>query len=154
MSVMARSCLVLAVVLGACASSSPAVIPFRGMPPAQILLVPTVGMSVDPVLVSAFDRNLRPAIERRGYRIVPIEVARRMLDDLDWTREQDSVESLPVTRLREQFGVEAVLVTELTELGDSGFVSGTVRATWRVYEAVSGDLLWETELVGNGGAQI
>lgn len=140
--------LLIPVLPGACAFGVPEVVPLTGSAPDGVMLAPAVGDGIDIETLARFDVAVREAIERRGYATIPVEVARRMLEDVGWSASRDGFDALPIARLGEQFGVDAVLTTAVAGLQSLGYAEGTLRVEWTL-RSRDGAVLWSGRRVGS-----
>ena len=130
--------------IAACTAPPPEVTPLSGPAPANILLVPAIRGGGDRSVVAALDATLHGAMVERGYYAIPVEVALRILDALNWSPDRNGVGELPLETLRRRFGVESVLTTDVRTWGRSAGVDdpGRYEVAWRLIGTENGEELW------------
>jgi hypothetical protein len=140
--------------LAACVAPAPPVAPLSGPPPANLLVVPAVVHAGGRQLMASLDAGVHAPLVERGYYAVPVEVALEVLDALGWSAERDPLSALPLDRLRADYGIAAVLTTEVEAWG-FGAVRGDGRidVTWQLVPTDGGAVLWSRREHGDVRAQ-
>lgn len=145
-------CRLLAALTGACllliGCAAPKAVDYtalRNAKPASILVLPPVNESVDiKATPSVYAQTSRPLAEA-GYYVMPVALVHETFRQNGLTQPED-IHAVPLGRLREIFGADAVLYITITRFGTSYKIVSSetvVEARARLVDARSGDLLWE-----------
>ncbi len=118
---------------------------FRKAKPASILVLPPVNESVDiKAMPSMYAQTSRPLAEA-GYYVMPVALVQETFQQNGLTQPED-MHAVPLARLREIFGADAVLYIKIHRFGTSYKIIASetvVEAEARLVDARSGDMLWE-----------
>lgn len=118
---------------------------FRKAKPASILVLPPVNESVDiKATPSMYAQTSRPLAEA-GYYVMPVALVQETFQQNGLTQPEDT-HAVPLARLREIFGADAVLYIKIRRFGTSYKIIASetvVEAQARLVDARSGDMLWE-----------
>ncbi|WP_159991302.1 DUF799 domain-containing protein [Pelistega ratti] len=132
--------------LTACASNRQAYdyTAFQTSNPASILVLPPINESPDVAASNSVLTNTVYPLAESGYYVFPVEVVKQAFrhNGLDVPND---IHAIPLDKLQEVFGTDAVLYITVTEYGTSYRVvqSGTdVAANARLVDARTGATLW------------
>lgn len=118
---------------------------FRNARPASILVLPPVNESVDvKATPSVYAQTSRPLAEA-GYYVMPVALVNETFHQNGLTQPED-IHAVPLGKLREIFGADAVLYVTITRFGTSYKIVASetvVEAQARLVDSRSGELLWE-----------
>jgi hypothetical protein len=118
---------------------------FRKAKPASILVLPPVNESVDiKATPSMYAQTSRPLAEA-GYYVMPVALVQETFQQNGLTQPED-MHAVPLARLREIFGADAVLYIKIHRFGTSYKIIASetvVEAEARLVDARSGDMLWK-----------
>lgn len=106
-----RAAGLIAVTLGLAACQSvPEVVPFRGIAPARILVVPTL-RGGERESLATLDSAFADAIANRGYDVVVGDAAASKLEELGWDRRVGGIHAVPLAQLAERHAIDAIWST-------------------------------------------
>ena len=92
-------------------------------------------------------------VAEAGYYVVPVAVMDEAFKQNGLTTPTD-IEMAPAAKLREIFGADAALYTKVTQYGSVYQVinsSTVVRASSKLVDLRTGDVLWQGSAVATGG---
>ena len=136
----------LGLLLGGCAAPKAVdYTAFRNARPASILVLPPVNETVDiKATPSVYAQTSRPLAEA-GYYVMPVALVHETFRENGLTQPED-IHALPLPKLREIFGADAVLYMTIKRFGTTYVVVASdtvVEAQARLVDARTGVLLWE-----------
>lgn len=135
-----------AVVVSGCATQAPIDhTALRKARPASILVLPPINQTVDvQASPSVFAQTSRPLAES-GYYVMPVALVDETFRQNGLT-QPDDIHAVPLKKLREIFGADAVLYMTIKRYGTSYLVvtsETVVEAQAKLVDARTGDTLWE-----------
>lgn len=156
-----RAALLLAFagMLGGCASSpsgSYDYSAFFAAAPRSILILPPVNNTMVEHASYAYLSTLTQPLVEQGYYVLPVELVDRVLKENGLDLPED-MHQIPLARVIEVFGADAVLYVTVTEYGSTYRVvaqSSNVVARLRLIDARSGELLWDALAVASSGTSV
>lgn len=139
---LAGSCLLLS----ACAA--PRVVDytaFRAAKPASILVLPPINETVEvQATTSVYAQTSQPLAEA-GYYVLPVALVNESFHQNGLTEAED-IHAVPLDKLRDTFGADAVLYMTIKRYGSSYKILSSetvVQAQARLVDARTGTQLWE-----------
>lgn len=137
----------LATVLAGCAGTTDHDAFFRAHLPRSILVLPPLNDSSDPAASLTYLSVVTRPIAERGFYVYPVAVVAEFLKQNGMPTPGEMHQIRP-QKFREILGADAVLYLHITDWGSSfQVISATERVgvTARLFDAASGDLLWQAE---------
>jgi len=147
--------LVVAVLLAACAGPKRQAMDytaFRNAKPGSILVLPPVNDTSDVNATSGMLSQMTMPLAESGYYVMPVAEVTETFRQNGITLPAD-MQEVPLAKLREIFGADAVLYTKVTQYGSVYQVvdSNTyVSASAKLVSLTSGDVLWQGTASANG----
>jgi len=140
----------LALLLSGCATPTKAgydYSEYRQARPLSILVLPPLNSSVDVAASDGMLAQVTFPLAESGYYVMPVAVTAETFKQNGLNNPAD-VHGLPIAKLREIFGADAVLYIDVKEYGTSYKVIASytnVKAQAKLVDLRSGKLLWEGE---------
>ncbi len=133
---------------------------FRESQPASILVLPPLNTSVDVAATAAVLSQATLPLAESGYYVIPVAVMEETFKQNGLTTP-DEIHELPVAKLREIFGADAVLYMTVKQYGSSYAVlasSVTVSIDAHLVDLRTGAQLWagskQVVHASNGGGSL
>ncbi len=143
--------------LVACSSTPPApeVLPLEGPAPGLVLCAPAVDHMRAPGVAVTLDALLFPLVSSRGYSSVPVELSQRLLETVGWTFQDPALGVPRLSRLRETYGIDAVLLTDLVRWIHAGGKPDRYEfeLRWSLVDTADGAVIWSFTERGVTGFQ-
>lgn len=139
--------LAVGLLLAACAASpdTPAEPPLKGFKPTSILVLPPLDDTFEVAASYAYLPTVTRPLAERGYYVFPVAVVERIMRD-NGLSEPAQMHQVPLRKLGEIFGADAVLYLTLSKWGSSYkvIVSSTeVAVEAKLVDTKSGTEIWE-----------
>jgi hypothetical protein len=140
--------LVVSLTLGACATSNRAgydYSAFVAAQPASVLILPPTNVSPDVKATYGMLAQMTKPLAEAGYYVVPVGLMDSAFKE-NGVHNADEAQSISTKRLREIFGADAALYTEITEYGSSYQLvraETAVAARARLVDLRTDTILWE-----------
>lgn len=143
--------LLLGLILGACSgnlrqstlqSNYPAM---YSNPPAAILIIPPDNRTTAVDAREYFSCSLSEAIGKMGYYVIPVEAVYDVLRD-EGLYDHISLEPPVLKNLKDNFGADAILVSEITQWDKAWFLTSgslTIGANFRLLSTQTGTQIWD-----------
>jgi hypothetical protein len=135
-----------AAVLTGCATSPPLdQTAFKAARPASILVLPPVNQTTDVKATHSVYAQTSQPLAEAGYYVMPVALVEETFRQNGLT-QPDDIHVLPIARLRDIFGADAVLYMTIKRYGATYMVVASdtvVEAHARLVDARSGEQLWE-----------
>lgn len=119
--------------------------PFLDHMPRSVLVLPPLNESPEAAASDLYLPTVTRALAERGYYVFPIVVVDRMMKE-NGLPTPGEMHQVPLTKLREVFGADAVLYLTVTDWGTSYRVlesRTTVTVVGRLVDIASGTTLWQ-----------
>ncbi len=134
------------VALGGCATNKTYdYTAFQESPPRSILILPPLNESTAVEATYSYLSTVSQPVAERGYYVFPVAVIDQFLKD-NGMPTSGEMHEVPLARVREITGADAVLYPTVHEYGSKYYVIGsgtTVRVSVRLVDTRSGKVLWE-----------
>ncbi|MGN6087059.1 DUF799 domain-containing protein [Trinickia sp.] len=125
---------------------------FKSSRPRSILLLPPENATPDIKASYSMLSQMTMPVAEAGYYVVPVAVMDEAFKQNGLTTPTD-IEMAPAAKLREIFGADAALYTKVTQYGSVYQVinsSTVVRASSKLVDLRTGDVLWQGSAVATG----
>lgn len=118
--------------------------------PRSILVIPPMNNSIEVDASYVYLSTISKPLAEKGYYVFPVAVIDQFLKEngLPGPAEMHSV---PLSKIREHIGADAVLYVTINEWGQKYQVvasSTVVKGEMRLVDARTGEQLWDTRIVG------
>ena len=116
--------------------------------PRSILVLPPISDSVDVNSTYTFLSTITKPLAEMGYYVFPVAVIDTFLKENGLIEPQD-MNAIPLERLTENIGPDAVLYVRIQDWGQKYLILGSttvVDSNVRLVDARSGDLLWDSHV--------
>jgi len=147
-TLLLSAALLLALVLGACATPAPYdYSAFNAHKPRSLLVLPPLDNSMEVDATYAYLSTVTEPLAERGYYVFPVAVVDRLLRDNGLTGPGE-MHQAPLDRIRDVFGADAVLYITLKDWGTAYRVidsSTEVTVEAHLVDVASGTELWTGE---------
>ena len=136
------------VVLSGCATKAPApydYTEFKLSKPKSILVLPPINKTPEVRAPYSMLAQVTYPLAESGYYVMPVALVEETFRQNGMTQAED-IHALPMGKLREIFGADAVLYVTINRYGATYRVLASetvVKASARLVDARSGALLWE-----------
>ena len=151
MSILSRAVLVLLVAATAgCTAQQKDYTRFRERAPRSILVLPPMNETVEVNAPYSYLATISAPLAECGYYVFPVAVIDAFMKD-NGLPTPGEMHAVPVAKLREVFGADAVLYVTIEEYGQKYQVlsSTTVaEARAQLVDAETGETLWQGKAVG------
>lgn len=148
----------LALVFTACSHTVPKdYTAFRNSQPRSLLVLPPVNQSTEVIAGYSFLTTVTRPLAELGYYVVPVGLVDRYMKE-NGMPGADEMHRVPIAKLHEVFGADAVLYITVEKYGTKYIViasENTVHASAVLLDAKTGTVLWENKVTlqasGNAG---
>ena len=113
--------------------------------PASILVLPPDNRTTAVDAREYFSCSLSEAIGSMGYYVIPVEAVYRVLRD-EGLYDHLSLEHSVLQNLKDNFGADAILVSEITQWDKAWFLTSgslTIGANFRLISTQTGAQIWD-----------
>lgn len=129
--------------------------------PRSILVLPPVNNTVEVNAPYIYLSTISRPLAEKGYYVFPVTVVDKLMKE-NGLASPDEMHAIPLDKLTEHIGADAVLYVTIDEWGQKYEVLSSrvvVRATLRLVDSRTGELLWDSEVFaqhqsGDGGGGI
>ncbi len=136
--------------LAACAPTPKDYSAFRAHMPKSVLVLPPTNQSVEVNAPYSYLSTVSEPLGEAGYYVFPVAVVDTFMKDNGLPDPAD-MHDVPIAKLREVFGADAVLYIDITRYGQEYEIissSAVVRARARLVDTATGMAIWEGEASG------
>jgi len=125
---------------------------FKRSQPRSILILPPVNETADVNATASMLSQMTLPLAEAGYYVMPVALVAETFKQNGMTSPAEIAQVAP-EKLRSIFGADAVLYTKITEFGSVykvGAAKTYVRASAKLVDLGTGDVLWQGVGVANG----
>jgi hypothetical protein len=137
--------------LGACSTTPFDYSAFLAHPPRSLLVLPPLNESPEAAAPYAFLSAVTRPLAERGYYVFPVAVVDALMRE-NGLPTPTEMHGVPLSKLREVFGADAVLYATIRRWGVSYVVLSSVAEVevgMRIVDTATGTELWSGSLVGS-----